>query len=107
MKLNLSSILKISGMALLISSCETVLKVQQSLQTPIEGKEIVSAEPKNCKKLGEAKFNNTYFSKKDFDRDVLLNEKANEATHAYLQDYKYDGQYHSGKATYYQCAAVN
>jgi hypothetical protein len=107
MKLNLKCILKLSLIVLLFSSCETVLKVQQSLQTPIEGKEIVEIEPVNCKKLGETKFKNTYFSKKDFDRDVLLNEKANEATHAYLQDYKYDGQYHSGKATYYQCAAVN
>ncbi len=101
------TILGLSALVFLFSSCETVLKVQQSLQAPIEGKEIVSVEPQNCKKLGEAKFNNSYFSKKDFDRDVLLNEKANEATHAYLQDYKYDGQYHSGKATYYQCAAVN
>lgn len=107
MKLNFKSILKLGAIVLLFSSCETILKVQQSLQTPIEGKEIVSTEPKNCKKLGEARFNNTYFSKKDFDRDVLLNEKANEASHAYLQDYKYDGQYHSGRATYYQCATVN
>ncbi len=93
----------LSSIVFTLSSCQTLLEVQQGMQVPIKDKVVVDQEPKNCQKTNEANFKNRYFSKNDFDRDILLSEPSKGSTHAYLQDYKKEDAYYSGKVTYFNC----